>query len=368
MTHIVFNQDCSGTPRDIIVKQYTEIIENHASSNDISHRKSYSIIIDVVDFNVVLDNLEKFGTVYYVSSRGYVCLVKDGIVLVNVINRKEYINLYFEIFGPNKLFLDDIINKIYTTFQSVKKDAITIDICWYYNIVHGLRNETVREILDDDVLPENYPFITNLDKFIDDYIKSNEQILLLMGEPGTGKTRLVRHILKKMSYNKKEKSDIVTLTGILDTAYDSTNADLDAIYTTDSKTLENDELIISFLTEPYDVMILEDMDFNLKSRSEGNTSMYRLLASSDGVLTNRDKKIIISTNVDSESKIDDALIRPGRCFSIIKTRKLKSNEGNAILKRLNSKHTVDSVHTLAEIYKIYNCGSLDNTSVRKIGF
>jgi ATP-dependent 26S proteasome regulatory subunit len=46
--------------------------------------------------------------------------------------------------------------------------------------------------------------------------------------------------------------------------------------------------------------------------------MSTFLNASEGIVYRHDKKIIFSTNLPSIDKIDPALLRPGRCFDIIK--------------------------------------------------
>lgn len=156
------------------------------------------------------------------------------------------------------------------------------------------------------VYDEFYPFLDQpVEKFIDSYLASSSSILFMMGEPGTGKTSLVRH----MVYTRR----------------------LDATMTYDHDLLERDQIFVNFLTSDEDgVLIIEDADTMLGSReSEGNKLISRFLNVSDGLIKMQGKKIVVTTNLGDFTKVDPALVRPGRCFGSMKFRALTAKEASA---------------------------------------
>src|SRR5208337_3828937 len=62
---------------------------------------------------------------------------------------------------------------------------------WQFMCEHSMQECRVEEQLNDVVYSESYPYIENLNNYIDDYLNSNESVLLLIGQSGTGKTRLI---------------------------------------------------------------------------------------------------------------------------------------------------------------------------------
>jgi ATP-dependent 26S proteasome regulatory subunit len=54
----------------------------------------------------------------------------------------------------------------------------------------------------------------------------------------------------------------------------------------------------------------------------------------DGVVRAQNRKIIFTTNLPNIGSIDDALLRPGRCFATIQMRQLSGKEADAALIRL----------------------------------
>jgi len=96
-------------------------------------------------------------------------------------------------------------------------------------------------------------------------------------------------------------------------------------------------------------MVLEDADSFLSSRSKsGNTVMHKFLNVGDGLLSTRGKKIVFSTNLPSTRDIDDALLRVGRCFDVLKFRGLTEQE----VKRIAGADFVSDHYpiTLAEVF------------------
>ena len=85
-----------------------------------------------------------------------------------------------------------------------------------------------------------------------------------------------------------------------------------------------------------------------------------LLNLSNGVIYNN-TKLIISTNLSSVNKVDEALLRPGRNFAILEFRKLDGIEANAARVAMGMEKADlkdDGIYTLAE--------SLAHTSVTEI--
>jgi hypothetical protein len=106
------------------------------------------------------------------------------------------------------------------------------------------------------------------------------------------------------------------------------------MYTADKRTLENDEIFVSFITGSHDAFVIEDADHMLLARSSGNHDLHRFLAIADGVVRAQGRKIIFTTNLPNINDIDEALLRPGRCFATIRTRPLNRDEAASLLPRL----------------------------------
>lgn len=239
-------------------------------------------------------------------------------------------------------FADKIIEIVECAFS-----VVTSYIEWIY----GGDGSSVNVPLNRDRLPvdEMYPFLKNesLEEYYDRYMNSSANILLLIGPPGTGKTTFIRGLLAHRSCS--------------------------AIVTYDAGILEKDGFFARFIEDDAEIMVLEDSDAFLKSRTDGNTMMHRFLNVGDGLVTTKGKKMIFSTNLPSIRDIDSALIRPGRCFDIVEFKPLSLFDAKKLAEKLDVKLPErkggDVVeYSIAEIFNQQSEKVHTNKANRKLGF
>jgi ATP-dependent 26S proteasome regulatory subunit len=137
-----------------------------------------------------------------------------------------------------------------------------------------------------------------------------------------------------------------------------------AIVTYDAGILEKDAFFAKFIEDDAEVMVLEDSDAFLKSRSDGNTMMHRFLNVGDGLVTTKGKKMIFSTNLPSIRDVDPALVRPGRCFDILTFEPLNQEQANTLAKKLGASIGEQKEWSVAEIFNKQQ----HKPKERKVGF
>jgi ATPase family associated with various cellular activities (AAA) len=195
----------------------------------------------------------------------------------------------------------------------VREEMFTID--WYFAASHGLSNVAFEELADPELVDTAYPTVEGgVAAFVARYIESGETVLVVQGPPGTGKTRLVRAILAALS---RRKGDIAMV-----------------LYTADRRALDDGEIYVDFLTGEHDAFVVEDADYLLGARTNGNVELHRFLTVADGVVRAQGRKIIFTTNLPNIGDIDEALVRPGRCFQVLRTRALMATEAERLLNEI----------------------------------
>lgn len=234
-------------------------------------------------------------------------------------------------------FAEEMVEIVEATF-----DVVTSYIEWIYSS----DGNSVNVPLNRDRLPveEMYPFLNgeSLSDYYDRYMQSSANILLLIGPPGTGKTTFIRGLLAHRNCS--------------------------AIVTYDAGILEKDGFFARFIEDDAEVMVLEDSDAFLKSRSDGNTMMHRFLNVGDGLVTTKGKKMIFSTNLPSIRDIDSALVRPGRCFDILTFDQLNKEAADKLATKLGVAVEQDKAnYSLAEIFNKQSHAATASTN-RKVGF
>ena len=190
---------------------------------------------------------------------------------------------------------------------------VTLD--WHFCGGNGLNNSCFEEIVEEELHDEAYPVLGEpVRDFINRYLASNETVLVVLGPPGAGKTRLVRAILGELSRRKGDSAEIM--------------------YTCDKKALEGDEIFVNFITGAHEAFVVEDADHILTPRANGNLDLHRFLAIADGIVRAQGRKIIFTTNLPNVGDLDEALLRPGRCFAAVHTRSLVPAEAARLISRL----------------------------------
>lgn len=205
---------------------------------------------------------------------------------------------YTILFGSMKALTD--VKDLYNT-ATARWPIIPIPenkvIDYYYIGVAGLQRSELSVAIEDSLLldPDLYPDI-DIKSLVRCFSSAKEKILILHGSPGTGKSSFIKYL--SFILENKNKA-----------------------YTKDNKCLVSDDFWSSIIENDYDFLFLDDVDAELTPRTKReNQFISKFLSFSDGILENKCKTIITS-NMPIDD-IDEALVRPGRCYDIIKLNPL----------------------------------------------
>ena len=206
------------------------------------------------------------------------------------------------------------------------------------------------DLLTPDIdLELNYgkKFLDVHNVIIDRLNRENDKgIILLHGDPGTGKTSYLKYLTKLI-----------------------TDKEILFIPPAMAEVLSEPSIIPFLMENKNSILIIEDAERVISDRETNGspTGVSNILNLTDGILGDCLNIQIIATFNMKRERIDQALLRKGRLIAEHKFGKLTVSETNALLKHLGKEQTVNEEMVLGDIYNIdVELFKTNNTS--KIGF
>jgi hypothetical protein len=244
----------------------------------------------------------------------------------------------------NRDFIEEVIT--YITKKFLKSSSVEIDK--FYMIAQNQRGLFTQKtkfksipIKDDrfDIFyGKNFPHETLL-KFVHE---ETDNLLLLHGDPGTGKSNYIKHII--------------------------TNSAKKVIYIPPSMltVISSPDFVTFVMENKNSIILIEDAEEILTS--DRNAATNNLLGLTDGFLKDAlNLKIICTFNCDLK-KIDDALMRKGRMYFQYKFDKLTIDECDDLADFMGLDRKVKEPSTLAEFFNIEDNSIENSFEQRRIGF
>lgn len=197
-------------------------------------------------------------------------------------------------------------------------------------------------------IEENYnDDFLSIDKDVTEFLKDRSSgLILLYGEPGTGKTSYIRHLISAVP-----KEYIIVPSSIAQRL--------------------GDPDLTTFITDHTDsVFILEDCEQLLEDREENqfNNAIATILNMADGLLSDIVNIKFICTFNAPITQIDKALLRKGRCIAKYQFNKLNVDKVRALNEKYNLGHTEIKEMTLADVYNSDKPDYTEQIKQTKIGF
>lgn len=262
---------------------------------------------------------------------------EDGIILYHELGMDCDAEIDFIVKGLPKRPVKDIEER------KGKIQLVCNDGDGYYTIESRINKMDIDidKQYNDDFKPVYNGIVDFLDK---DNRKSG--IVILNGEPGTGKTTFIRHLVFNVPGNYIFINNAMGVR------------------------ISSPEFISFLLAHKDSIFILEDCEGVVMDRQiTGFTNaVAAILNMADGIMSDIfNGKFICTFNADI-GKVDPALMRKGRCFGKYEFKKLDGKKAQALLKERGFDVENCKDMTLADIYN-YEVGNIEESPTQKrIGF
>jgi hypothetical protein len=314
-----------------MLKEFLSVDLKHCSKENIYFIKTNSMEEIVNNILAQFPRLFDFPFTYYVSYSNRVNNIElflkfENYAIIEIdlhsptfIN-KQCVMLNVTIYACSFTGVKNIEKSVNSFIDLYEKIDNSIKIEYYYKSDNDRTNvNSFYDYIEEIFYKESYPYLTNLDAYINAYLNSKESILFLHGMPGSGKTKFIRYIMKNILTSNNEKKMKTRV-----------------FYSTDEEVLTNSSLFVDYMdSESNALLVLEDMDRSFLSRLNENNVMHKFLSSSDGIIQSAiNKKMIFSSNLININDVDSALLRPGRCFDVIKFEELNEEQSINLLYKL----------------------------------
>jgi hypothetical protein len=292
---------------------------------------------------------EDFQTAQQTDDYAYEYMFKSetGQMIVHFIARDAYLTIDF-LYDSNlpeaEQWILETNHMLRATFGTPKKPKFKV--LMHQDGMFGTEDVNTGDFTAVDVNELYNDDFAEIDSIITGSLNKKESgIILLHGEPGTGKTTYIKHLICK--FNEKEfifiQNDFVR----------------DLLKPT----------FVSFLLQNKNaILIIEDAEKVVASRdsaSEGSV-VSTILQLTDGLFSDfLNIKIICTFNTDID-RIDKALLRKGRMIAKYNFTPLSPEKTAALARRLGYDNVTGSL-TLADIFE-FDKHEFKNASKKSIGF
>ena len=262
--------DVTDGPTGIKYIQYWEFIKQYTETGMSCDFEYMNFSTERETIQKVIGKLKQFskenGWQYVTYNTTFYMISKDVFIHCGHGREKDDEVFQVEMTGNESSF---------EKFKELLKDMVfskpsESSVKWFYTTPRGIDSRNI--YFDKGVLEakdEHYPFINGgVQNYMQEFMDSTANVLIMLGEPGTGKTSLVRDFI----YRHKLRTYI----------------------TFDEAVLREDGFFVDFMTNNRaDLLVVEDADHLIGARDQDvNKLMSKFLNVSDGLIKHQNKKQI----------------------------------------------------------------------------
>jgi DNA replication protein DnaC len=251
--------------------------------------------------------------------------IEDCLIYISVFSSESYVEIYTKTIKEA-----EYLYNISKNFIEEDKEPRVRMHNYYHEGRLAFKELTVKSKDLGTILPEYYPDFKSTDEFFRQFTKSKENLLVLSGKPGTGKTKFstlyLNYLMQHIEILNKEP---------IGDEFDDEDEDnfINIAYVKNEDILSLDSFWVNLRDYNYDIVILDDLDYFLSPRSQTISSeksinkdkfISNFLSFTDGLIPSK-TKFFITTNRTIDA-IDEALKRDGRLFGVFEFSLLKRHE------------------------------------------
>lgn len=229
----------------------------------------------------------------------------------------------------------DLVMKFYSPAHMVHDDKDSqgtgpaVGVEYWYCHKGELGSEQYQRTPDSGLIDELYEHIDPRE-MINAFYDAKDTILFMHGEPGVGKSYIVQYGIEYLSR---------TLKVFNPNAYEWRENKTPMIwYVKDLKVFGMDEFWSQLVAREPELVVLDDISSGIAPRNSGEEGNFveKFLSISDGIFRIR-TKFIFTTNLEKEN-IDQALLRPGRCFDYFNMKPLTGDYARRLMNKMLEKN------------------------------
>jgi hypothetical protein len=278
-------------------------------------------------------NKDKISRSFYILTQNMMVCVEDN-----------WVEIFFQ--EPNRSTANEIY-EMAKKFKIIKK--IPREIKLVISGINGLDTTNIKLSRSKLILENQYSeeIVTQHKANLQCLNKKGKSGLMLFhGEPGTGKSTYIRHLVQSIRKN------VIFMSPAL------------------AANLDTPSLTTLLINNANSIIIIEDAEGLVVSRErERNSGISMLLNLTDGLLGDSLGIQIIATFNTKISNIDKALLRKGRLNSLLEFKALPIEKAKTLLSiKGNLNYIVTKPMTLAEIFNISESDYQYNNERQSIGF
>lgn len=316
---------------DEAVSFYRDVVEGYVYPTPCLRIKKSELDSFITDIETQILKDETFEVFNFSTSKQSKHITYRSSI-INMYASGSGLNIFVECSAKSQQLALDV-HKIYSNYVDEGSD---VEIYMNSFFMNDGRLDSSRNLIKHKdirgISSSYYPYL-DTDVMFQQFFTGSENIMLLAGAPGLGKSKMTTLAMKYayqnpsyIPYDKQEDDD-------------TEDQYVTCAYVKSIDVLTNDKFWRELEKMKADFCFIDDLDYMLtkrdaevRSQDDHNKNVFlnQFLSYTDGIEKNK-TKFIITTNQGFDS-IDSALLRKGRLFDILEFRNLKNDEALNIWK------------------------------------